>query len=828
MEAVRDIPGLEELWRSSGGGQRSVRIAIIDGPVDRGHPSLRDAAIEEVRLDGGAVWSDVRSEHGTHVASIVMGQPGSPVLGVAPSCTAMVSSIYREAPGGQLEPTSQAQVARAINGAVQQGADIINISSGQLTRTGQAERILADAVRRSAEAGALIVAAAGNDGCRCLHVPAALEGVLAVGACDLGGRPLPFSNYGDDYLANGILAPGENVRGAAPGGGLAERTGTSYATPIVSGVVALFLSLLRQRGLSAAPQAVRAALLAGAVPCADDSSSPRCLTGRLDIEGAAKVLLGEGPSPLESPRTRAPPISIRPSNAAAPQDYQQPVPSPLLREGGMPESAGKIPGQASPEAAQPSVTPSGSAAEGDVSVSAADAPASGGADAAPAAAPAQSAVQPAAQQAAPSAAMQGSAMPHAMGPSMMVMPMPMPWMGQPAVMPQGGYQIAPNGLVMPAAPQGTPAPAMPAQAPLARGEAAAFTPSAGSCECGMVRPSQGYTANGELVFVIGRLFYDFGTEARQDYFYHEIRAWRESLRDRGDPAFGPERDQAGDIAAPLNPEIMARFLLDIAPGEQTARFTNLPMANALIWTLTIDNIPIYALDPRSVFGSEVFRSYVLNLWYQEVTPIDPWRVDEIVTARKEAVPLRGWPRGEFERLSQAGEVVGTTTLQNGTVVPTLAPAWRGTYTWRIRDLLGLPPDTEFTQEWLNENPWAVDFRAFLERIYNEFRNTGVSPQDRALNYSAMNARYTKEIFEEMTPGPQTGEEGAEQRGLMLDTVEIDRSTVCRPESDCWDVTYRFFDPMNVLTQAREVFQYTIDVSDVVPVPVGPLKRWRVA
>ena len=138
-----------------------------------------------------------------------MGQPGSSVVGVAPNCTATVFSIYREAPGGQLEPTSQVDVARAINAAMAQGADIINISSGQPTPTGQPERILADAVRRCAEAGSLIVAAAGNDGCRCLQVPAAIKGVLAVGACDVGGRPLPFSNFGDDYLANGIGAGGE-------------------------------------------------------------------------------------------------------------------------------------------------------------------------------------------------------------------------------------------------------------------------------------------------------------------------------------------------------------------------------------------------------------------------------------------------------------------------------------------------------------------------------------------------------------------------------------------------------------------------------------------
>jgi hypothetical protein len=58
-------------------------------------------------------------------------------------------------------------------------------------------------------------------------------------------------------------------------------------------------------------------------------------------------------------------------------------------------------------------------------------------------------------------------------------------------------------------------------------------------------------------------------------------------------------------------------------------------------------------------------------------------------------------------------------------------------------------------------------------------------------------------------------------------VEVDRSVICRPDSICFDVTYRFFDPLYVLTQARQVYQYTIDVSDVVPVAVGKVRQWAV-
>jgi len=250
MDPVAEISGIQALQDSVSGGDPSIRIAIIDGPVDLTHPSLSGA---RVTADGASrdLVSPVRSEHGTHVASVIVGQSGSPVTGIAPNCTAVVYSIYRESADGELEPSSQATLALAINQAVADGADIINISSGQLTPTGQAQHILTDAARGAAHAGALIVAAAGNDGCRCLQVPAALDSVLAVGACDATGRPLDFSNFGDAYAENGILAPGDNIKGASPQSQVALRSGTSFATPIVSGVAALLLSRLKQAGRDA-------------------------------------------------------------------------------------------------------------------------------------------------------------------------------------------------------------------------------------------------------------------------------------------------------------------------------------------------------------------------------------------------------------------------------------------------------------------------------------------------------------------------------------------------------------------------------------------------
>jgi cyanobactin maturation PatA/PatG family protease len=757
MDPVAEIPGLQSLHDSVSGGAPEILIAIIDGPADLDHPSFKNARVMSEKV-GGDSGSAIRSEHGTHVSSVLVGQQGSPVLGIAPNCTAIVYSIYNESGDGELEPTSQATLALAINRAVADGADIINISSGQQTPTGQAQSILADAVRRASEAGALIVAAAGNDGCRCLQVPAALNAALAVGACDLNGRPLDFSNFGDAYLENGILAPGEHVKGASPQANVALRSGTSFATPIVSGVAALLLSRLRQQKRGAEPHVVREALLASAIPCAAGSGE-RCLAGLLNVPATVAALFPDEANvarTVPASEARAPP-ALRPSarQSVHANSARVSTPSTVTRESTMADSS-------TIAAAAPRILgPDGNAIASTAAVAPSEAPST------PAPHPAPTA------HVTPAATVQAT-------PAMSLAPSAGPAIATPPVMQS----------------------------------VSAMQPSAADCGCGGVRPSQATTS--QMAFPIGRLYYDFGTEARLDYFVQAIANWRDGLGHRGGEIskdFGPHRDTSGDTAAPYNPEYMVRYLMNLVPGEQQRppdQDSNLRDADAVHWTLTIDAVPIYRIRPLDVFGLGFFLSLISALFAQEVSefpPSDPrsfkdpaapvaaasatTMTDEDVETGVTRVSVAGWLDG------------GTTRLLNGTVVPTLNTDWRGFYQWNIDQLLG-------------PKPWPEGVSQFLSRIYNEFRNVGVAPQNRALNYSAMNAHNTKKIFNAMA-----------KQGKRLDTVEVDRSAICRPESDCWDVTYRFFNPNEVLTQARQVFQYTIDVSDLVPVAVGPLRNWQI-
>lgn len=227
------------------------------------------------------------SAHGTHVASVIFGQSENSVLGIAPSCRGLIVPIFADGPPDTGLTSSQLDLARAILLAVENGAQIINISGGQLTPSGEPEPILAQAIETCARQNVLIVAAAGNDGCECLHVPAASPSVLAVGGMDGRGSPLASSNWGGVYRTQGILAPGENILGAVPGGGTAQKSGTSFATPFVSGLVALLASLQIKRGQTPDPHSIRAAILKTVTPCIPGTSEDcrRFMSGRLNIPG---------------------------------------------------------------------------------------------------------------------------------------------------------------------------------------------------------------------------------------------------------------------------------------------------------------------------------------------------------------------------------------------------------------------------------------------------------------------------------------------------------------------------------------------------------------
>jgi cyanobactin maturation PatA/PatG family protease len=283
---------MRELWAATT-GIPEVCIAILDGAADVCHPCLRAAHLELADpLNRARVQDSFTARHGTAVASLLFGRHDAAVKGVAPGCSGLIIPIY-EATYGALHCT-QSDLALAIRDAVQRGADVINVSGGELATDGQASRDLADAVKFCVGKGRLLVAASGNDGCaECLHVPGALPSVLAVGAMEPDGTPLPGSNWGKAYQANGLVAPGRNILVAAPGDEYALATGTSLATPLVSGVAALLASLQRRFTGHADMPMIRRILLASATGCQEQpiDECDRLLVGRLNITRALSYFL---------------------------------------------------------------------------------------------------------------------------------------------------------------------------------------------------------------------------------------------------------------------------------------------------------------------------------------------------------------------------------------------------------------------------------------------------------------------------------------------------------------------------------------------------------
>lgn len=292
---MTSMPGLEALWEETLGSPE-VRIAVLDGPVDLAHPCFDGAKLRRLEsLANDEPHVGPATQHGTHVVSLIFGQHGSAVRGIAPGCQGLIVPVFRDGPGGSVAPCSQIDLARAITQAVGAGAHVINISGGELTPSDKPEPQLASALQLCLDEGVLVVAAAGNDSCACLQMPASAPSVLVVGAMDDGGNPLPFSNWGEVYQNKGLLAPGKNIIGAMPGKGTEARSGTSFATSIVSGLIGLFLSLQQQRNQKTDPYLIAATMLDSADGCEAGPASEcrQLLSGRLNLVTTRKRLKGD-------------------------------------------------------------------------------------------------------------------------------------------------------------------------------------------------------------------------------------------------------------------------------------------------------------------------------------------------------------------------------------------------------------------------------------------------------------------------------------------------------------------------------------------------------
>ena len=240
---------LEPLMERSRGSSQ-IRIGLLDGTVDADHPAFEGRLIQTLNLETA---SDHQAEyhgpsrHGTLIAGLLVANRGTPAPSICPDCTLVVRQILgNPRPLGDadspLESTPD-ELAKAIFQAVDAGARILNLSVAASPPSLQVHPALEDAYGYAQRRGAIVVTAAGNSStCGYLsHIQH--PWVIPVAACDRGGVPTPTTNLGPTIGTRGVLAPGSALTSTSPGGGFAPTSGTSVATAIVTGVIALLWSL---------------------------------------------------------------------------------------------------------------------------------------------------------------------------------------------------------------------------------------------------------------------------------------------------------------------------------------------------------------------------------------------------------------------------------------------------------------------------------------------------------------------------------------------------------------------------------------------------------
>jgi len=321
----------EKAWDAGVVGSKSVVVGIVDEGFQVDHPDLAANvwvnpfdAPDGIDNDGNGyvddvngwdfyandktVYDGVADDHGTHVAGTIggVGGNGAGVAGVNWNVT-MISTKFLGPNGGTL-----ANAVKAIDYLTdlksRHGINIV--ASNNSWGGGGYSSALHSAIIRGANAGILFIAAAGNGGSDGLgdnndsvaNYPsnystlqgtkttkaAAYEAVVAVAALNSDGSLASYSNYGSTTVD--IAAPGTGIYSTLPGGGYGTLSGTSMATPHVTGAAALYAAAHP----AASAQQMREAILG--TPRATSSLTGKTATGgRLDVRALVQAA---PPAPL--------------------------------------------------------------------------------------------------------------------------------------------------------------------------------------------------------------------------------------------------------------------------------------------------------------------------------------------------------------------------------------------------------------------------------------------------------------------------------------------------------------------------------------------------
>ena len=230
-----------KLWKYTKG--EGVKVVVIDTGIDMEHEDFSG------RIKGTVNGFDKSTRlvtddygHGTHVAGIIAGAK----TGVAPEVDLYVSNV--------LDSSGRGTVATVIDGisyAINIKADILCMSLGMPKKLPQ---IMEQRIKKATQEGVIVVCATGNNGVQSVNYPASYDYVIGVGGVDKDLNRANFSNYGFDM---DIVAPAVDILSTYKDNKYAVMTGTSMASPLVAGGLALVKSYFRNKGIEISPKEMR-------------------------------------------------------------------------------------------------------------------------------------------------------------------------------------------------------------------------------------------------------------------------------------------------------------------------------------------------------------------------------------------------------------------------------------------------------------------------------------------------------------------------------------------------------------------------------------------
>jgi subtilisin family serine protease len=208
---------------------KDVKIGIIDTSFDLSHPAFRELKVSSGQFLGGEQPSPL-DWHGTAVLSLLAGDPKSGTPGLIPDAHFLLATAFKTDASGNAS-TDSIRLVAALEWMNKLDVKYVNMSF-----SGPRDPLVEAVIQRMRREGVVFIAAAGNQGpVAPPSYPAAYPDVIAVTAVNRNGQNYRHANRGD-YID--VAAPGVDVLAALPDGRTGFKTGTSFAAPFVTAIVA--------------------------------------------------------------------------------------------------------------------------------------------------------------------------------------------------------------------------------------------------------------------------------------------------------------------------------------------------------------------------------------------------------------------------------------------------------------------------------------------------------------------------------------------------------------------------------------------------------------